>query len=400
MGDAPSSGFATRAVHGAIGNERPGLRPTVEPIYQSTSFYYDDPEHLDAALGGDPSAYTYSRYGNPTVAAWERALAALEGAAGAVAFASGMAAIQAIFIVTALETGRPVLASRELYGATQTLLGGILRSAGVRSELVDISDLDQVRQAARRLQPGVLYWEAIANPLLTVADLDALIGIAREVGAHAVVDATFATPYLQRPLERGADLVVHSATKYLAGHGDVTGGIVAGNASFTAELRRVTRLTGGILAPFEAWLTARGARTLPLRMERHCTNAARLAVALQDHPAVERVYYPGLPDHRSHEVASRCLPDGRYGGMVSLDVRDGSPARIRQIFRRLRVIKPAATLGDVGSLVLSPSMASHRMLAPDERARVGIGEGLLRISVGIEDVTDVIADFEQAIAAD
>ncbi|HEX2172360.1 MAG TPA: aminotransferase class I/II-fold pyridoxal phosphate-dependent enzyme [Dehalococcoidia bacterium] len=397
MPDPSSLGFSTRAVRGFEADTRPGLRSTVEPIYQSSSFYYEDPEHLDAALGGDPSAYTYSRYGNPTVAAWERTLAALEGAEAAIAFGSGMAAIQAVFILLAVEADRPVLASREVYGATHGLLTGILRAAGVRTELIDFTDLEEVRRIARTLRPGVIYWEAMSNPLLTVVDPVALAEIAREVGALAVVDATFVTPYLQRPLDLGADLVVHSATKYLAGHGDVTGGIVAGRADLMTELRRVARLTGGILAPFEAWLTARGVQTLALRMERHCANAAEVAAALRAHPAVERIYYPGLPDHPSHAIARRYLPAGCLGGLVSFDLRDGAPVRIRQVLRRLEVVRPAATLGDTGSRVLSPPMASHRFLTPEDRAAIGIGEGLLRVSVGIEDAADIIADLEQAI---
>ena len=390
--------FTTRAVHAGERSNPRDFIPTATPIYPASTFLYQNIEQMDAALGGAVGVFVYGRYGNPTTEALETAVASLEEQEAALAFASGMAALHAT-ILSCVEEGDRIVASRDLYGQTITLLRTIFGSLGVRVEFVDILDLDQVEAALRRGGVRLLLCETISNPLLRVTDLPSLAEIAHRYGARLAVDNTFATPYLVRPGTLGADYVIHSATKYLSGHGDVTAGIVATTADRRWELNEINKTIGSILGPFEAFLVLRGLKTLPLRMHRQCENAGRIARWLAEHPLIERVHYPGLPTHPSHETAARLLPPGLYGAIVSFEIRHGTRERVTAFLERLRLILPATTLGDVYSEILYPVMASHRGLSPEERQAMGISDGLVRLSVGIEDPEDIIADLEQALAS-
>lgn len=387
----------TLAVHAGERGPRPDFTPVSTPIYQSVGFLYDDLPTLDAIFGGERDGYVYPRYGSPTVHAFEQAVAALEGAEDAVAYASGMAAVHAALLGAGARAGRAVVAAADVYGATYALLDALLREMGVRVRFVDVTDLEEVAQAVAVEQPTALLCEIISNPLMKVADVPALAQIAHRAGAALIVDSTFATPYLFRPLAHGADYALHSATKYLGGHGDLMAGVVACSTERARDLRERQKLLGANLGPQEAWLALRGLKTLPLRMERHCANALTVAQWLTGQKAVAAVHYPGLTNHPQHEIAARLFEGRGFGGMLSFDLRDARQADAFRLLESLDLILPATTLGDVYSLILYPAHSSHRQVAPEVRADLGIGEGLLRLSVGIEDAADIIADLEQAL---
>jgi len=398
--------FATRAVHAGERPPHPEYTPVVTPIYPGSSFAYDDMQVVDEIFAAMREGYAYTRYGNPTNTAMEAAVAALEGTEAAIGFGSGMAALHGAFMGAGLSAGDTVIASRECYGATTTLLQGYFSRLGVRTTFVDILDLAAVEEAVRRERPRVVTFETVSNPLLHVADGPAIVEIAHHAGALVVVDNTFTTPVLMRPAQWGADMIVHSSTKYLGGHGDVTAGVVATTAALRHQLYEVNKAIGGILGPFEAWLVLRGVKTLPLRVERQCMSAAKVAEWLDTHPAIAQVNYPGLADHPQHALMERLSLTGQYGGMISFDIAgatlgEASPASAKTaVFRfmeSLRLCVAATTLGDVYSLVLYPPMSSHRGLTPEQRAAIGIGDGLIRLSVGIEAVDDIIADLDQAL---
>jgi cystathionine gamma-synthase/methionine-gamma-lyase len=373
-------------------------RPTATPIHNATGFFMPSLDALDAVFAGTRQGYFYTRDGNPTVRAFEAAVAALESAPLAGAFGSGMAAIYGALLAVGVGPGDHIVATQDLYGLTRVLLATHFADLGVRTTFVDMADLDAVERA---LGEGskVLYLETISNPLVKVLDLEALIGLARRAGAKSLVDNTFASPYLLRPIEYGADLVIHSATKYIGGHGDVTGGTVAAADEETGrKLHYQAKLLGAVLGPNEAWLAHRGLKTLSLRMARQCENTLAVAEWLADQIGVERVYYPGLPSHPQHELAARLL-GGRFGAMLAFDLRDGDRARVGRFMDALRLIAPAPTLGDLRTLTLYPAVASHRGLTPEERRAVGIGDGLVRLSIGIEEPDDLIADLREGLRA-
>ena len=390
----PNLGFETRVARLGHQPDLGAARPTAVPIHNAASFWFETMAELERAFDG--AGYVYSRFANPTVVALEGAVAELEGADGAVAFGSGMAALHAAVLACIPGPDATVAASRDCYGGTQALLVGPLAALGLRSVFVDYTD-SQGTAAALAERPSALLVEMISNPLLRIVDLPAVAARAHERGALVIADSTFSTPYLCRPLELGADLVVHSATKYLGGHGDVTAGIAAGRGELVERLRTVARLVGGVLGPNEAYLALRGMKTLALRMERQCRNAFELARWLAAQPRAGRVYYPGLADHPQHELAGRLFRGG-YGAVVAFDLDPPEPARVEAFVDRLRLFTPAPTVGDLESLVMYPARASHRGLSADERARIGIGPGLVRLSVGIERVEDLEADLAQAFA--
>ena len=392
--DSPQKRFETLAVHAGHLADAGQARPSAVPIHPAASFYYDNTTLLEQQFD---TGYVYSRFSNPTVSALEAAVATLESAEEAVAFGSGMAALHAAVVGLLGDPDGLVLASRDSYGGTQGLLAGPLADLGVRSLFVDLTHPAGVEQGLSE-RPRLVLLETISNPLLRVVDLASLAGRAHELGARVIVDSTFSTPFLCRPLGLGADLVVHSATKYLGGHGDVTAGVVAGSAELIAEVRRVARLVGGVLGPQEAWLTLRGLRTLALRMERQCRNAAALAIWLEQQPRVSRVHYPGLASHPQHEVAARVLHGG-FGAMVSFDLEPPNRASAERFIDHLRLFKPAPTLGDVQSLVMYPRRAAQRGMSPEDCTLLGIGPGLIRLSIGIEALEDLEADLARALAA-
>lgn len=389
--------LATRAVHAGTRSPHPDYVPTVVPVHHSVTYLYDEMQKLDDVFAGTREGYVYSRYGNPTVTALEGAVADLEGGQAALAFSSGMAAIHAAILSVRARAGSAIVAAQDIYGATHTLLDKLLRSQGVDIRFVDATDLDDVESACAELEPVAVLVETISNPLLKVVDLAALAEISHRHGATLLVDNTFATPCLVQPLSLGADLVIHSATKYLGGHGDVLGGMVVTSESRRGDLFQVIKVTGGNLGPQDAWLVLRGLRTLPLRMRQHCENGLAVAQWLEGHRRVERVHYPGLPDHPQHELAKRLFGQFGCGGMVSFELKGASQAHVFGFFESLQLCLPATTLGDVCTLVLYPAHSSHRGLSPQERARIGISNGLVRLSVGIEAVDDIIGDLEQAL---
>jgi len=322
-----------------------------------------------------------------------------------VAFASGMAALHAAVLAAGTPRGSTqpaferILAARDLYGATRTLLHDFFGAQGVSVEFCDMCDLDCLRQIMRDRPPDVVVLEPLSNPLLKVMDVPTIAEMSREAGARLVVDNTMPTPMLLRPIEYGADLVVHSATKYLGGHGDALGGVaVAAKRLPLDSLSRYAKLIGGVLSPFEARLIARGVQTLQLRMRQHCVGALAVAEWLEPRPEVARVYYPGLPSHPQHALAME-LFGGQGGGMVSFDLRGSDSAAAFRFMDALELVLPGTTLGDIYSLVSYPPMSSHRDVAAEERARQGISAGLLRLSIGIEEPEDIIADLARGLAA-
>ncbi len=387
----------TLAVHAGERGPRPDFTPVSTAVYHSVGYLYDDMETLDAIFGGQRQGYVYPRYGSPTVHAFEQAVAALEGAEEAVAYASGMAAVHAALLGAGVRAGSAVVAAADVYGATYALLDTLLGEMGVRVRFVDIADLTEVAEAVEEERPTALLCEIVSNPLMKVADVPALAEIAHRAGAALIVDNTFATPYLFRPLDRGADYVLHSATKYLGGHGDLMAGVVACSAERAYALREQQKLLGANPAPQEAWLALRGLKTLPLRMERHCANAITVARWLSGQEKISAVHYPGLDIHPQHEVAARLFGGRGFGGMLSFVLRDATQSDAFRFMEALNLILPATTLGDVYSLILYPAHSSHRQVAPEVRATLGIGDGLVRLSVGIEDAADIIADLERAL---
>jgi cystathionine beta-lyase/cystathionine gamma-synthase len=391
-----SKQLATRAVHAGERVRPDGFVPVSTPIYSSATFLYDRLEEIDAISSGERRGFTYTRHDNPTCAALEAAIASLEGGGVAVSFASGMSALLLALLAAGVEQGTTVAASQDLYGVTMKFLTDVAARWGVRVEFVDVFD-PAGSAKIWALQPKVLLLESLSNPLLRVPDMKALIAEARTRKTRVVVDNTFATPVLLRPLELGADFVVHSATKYLGGHGDLTGGVLVSREDFAEEVRHLSRLIGAVLGPFEAWLTLRGLKTLPLRFARQCENAHRLAEWLSTHPRIEKVYYPGLASHPDRERARELFQGNGRGGVVSMAIRGAGREQVFRFVNALELFLKATSLGDVQSLVLYPAISSHRDLAPKHRERLGISDSLVRLSAGIEDVNDLIADLAQAL---
>ena len=391
--------MATDLVHIGERGEAPAGKPTSTPIYASSTYTYESMEEIDKIFGGELPGYIYTRYGNPTTSAMQEAIRGIEGGAVACAYASGMAALHAALFACELTPGSTVLASQDLYGATTNLLLNIFGSFGIKTVTADFSDLDEVRARAAEHKPRVLIAETISNPLLKVCDIDACAEIARGIGARFIVDNTFASPYLCQPLKHGADIVAHSATKFLGGHADAMGGIViSSDASDSLALIGVMKLVGGVLSPWEAHEILRGVKTLAVRMDRHCDNARALADRLKDDPRISRVYFPGLADGTNRAVARRLLRESHWGALVSIELKDNTRAAAFQFMDSLKLCVRSTSLGDVFTSVLHPATASHRDLSPTRRQALGISEGLIRISVGIENVNDIIGDIAQALA--
>ncbi|MEU5877758.1 aminotransferase class I/II-fold pyridoxal phosphate-dependent enzyme [Spirillospora sp. NPDC047279] len=385
----------TRVVHPAVTTPA-GSRPLGVPIYQSHLFAFDDADEMAAAFDGPDGAFFYNRLGNPTVRAFENAVADLEGGVSAHATASGMGAINAV-LMALLKSGDHVIAQSCLYGGTYTLLKDLTERWGVEVTYVSGEDPAEVRDALRP-ETKVLYLETIANPTTQVADLPALAGALGEgSGVLTVVDNTFATPLLCRPIEHGVDIVVHSATKFLSGHSDIVGGIaVFADAAVHRTVWDHAVELGSTADPFAAWLALRGLATVGLRVARQNETALELARRLSGHPAVRRVDYPGLPEHPQHEAAGRLL-GGRGGGVLSFELAGGRAAG-RTFVEAVRLVSLAPSLGDVKTLVMHPASTSHRKLDAAALAAAGIGEGTVRLSVGIEHPDDLWADVEQALA--
>lgn len=377
------TGFATRAIH--AGQEfDPTTGAVVPPIYQSSTFVQD-------GVGGLRGGYEYGRSGNPTRTSLEIVLAALEGGDKALVFASGLAAEDAL-LRSALRPGDHVVLGNDVYGGTHRLIDRIHGDWGIRHTAVDLTDLDAVRNALAADRTPLLWIETPSNPLMKISDIAALAELGHAVGAQVVVDNTFASPALQQPLALGADIVVHSTTKYLGGHSDVIGGaVILRDGELTERLAFQQFAAGAIAAPMEAWLTVRGIKTLDVRMQRHSENAQAIAERMSEHPSIEHVYYPGLPSHPGHDLAARQMT--RFGGMLSVAVRGGADAA-RRLAESTRVFQLAESLGGVESLIGYPSEMTH---ASVRGTALEVPENIVRLSVGIESVDDLVADVEQAL---
>lgn len=390
----------TQVIH--AGRERDVHGAVSEPVYRSVTFAFESVEQFDSELsrivGGQRDAYLYTRFGNPSHSALAGRLAALEGAEDCLVTGSGMGAIAAL-IWTFLRQGDHLLADTSLYGDTHSLFSEVLARFGVAVDFVDFSDPAQVR-ASLRPNTRMLYFETPCNPTLKIIDIGLIAQIAHGHGSdiRVVVDSTFATPYLQRPLSQGADLVVHSVTKYLGGHGDALGGSVCGKSTDVSKIlfEGIGYATGAVMAPDNAWLVSRGLATLSVRMERHCENALAVARHLQRTRRVAQVWYPGLVTHPGHDVARRQM-DG-FGGMVSFELQ-GTLEQTRDFVNSLRLVKLALSLGGVQSLVVHPASMTHVGLSAEALAAAGITPTLIRMSVGIEDIEDLLEDLDQAFAA-
>ncbi len=376
--------FSTRAIH--VGQEAdPTTGATIPPIYQTST--YTQPEF------GRHKGYEYSRTGNPTRTALETCVASLEEGEWGLAFASGLAATSAVLSI--LRPGDHVIASEGLYGGTYRLFEQVLAQYGISFSYVGGAEPEGYGAALQK-NTRMIWIESPTNPLLTLVDIAAVAKIASRAGVSLVVDNTFATPYFQQPLNLGADLVVHSTTKYINGHSDVVGGIVVGKSNDHREaIQFYQNAAGGVPSPFDSWLVIRGLKTLALRMRQHEANAQAVAAYLQEHPRVNKVYYPGLSSHPQHELARRQMRG--FGGMISFEVEGGQEG-VKRFFSGLKIISLAESLGGVESLTCHPATMTHASVPEAERLRIGITPGLIRVSVGIEDVDDLIADIEQALA--
>ena len=419
--------FETLAVHGGQAPDPTTLACGV-PVHRTSSFVFKSAEHAANLFSLAEPGYIYSRLGNPTVAVLEERVALLEGGVGAVASASGTSAIFSA-IVNLAGQGDEIVAANNLYGGTYTMFDAILPQFGITTRFVRPTDFEAMERAITP-RTRALYVEAMGNPVLDVADLDAISAIARKHSLPLVVDATFATPYLLRPFEHGADIVVHSLTKWMGGHGTALGGIVVDGGTFDWSDKRFSlyaepdasyhnlrwghdlpegfppyctrmrtvplRNLGPCLSPDNAWMLLQGLETLALRMERHCANALQVASTLKQHPNVDWVRYPGLPDDPSHATACRMLRNG-FGGMVVFGVRGGQAAGQRFI-ERLKLFSHLANVGDAKSLALHPGSTSHAQLSEEQQRDAGLAPELVRLSIGIEHVDDILADLEQALA--
>jgi cystathionine gamma-synthase/methionine-gamma-lyase len=392
--------FESQVVHVGDRKRHPGqVVPATTPIHLSSTYFYDSAATLDRVLGHEEEGFCYARYASPTNVALEELTTELEGGAGSLVTASGMAAVQIACQAALLDRPHSLIASHSIYGATVGFFDQILEPSGVEIAYVDISDLSQLEKAIKRKNPGCIFIESVSNPLLRVADMERIAELAKEAGAAFIVDNTFATPMMIRPLEFGANMVVHSVTKYLAGHGDVLGGVVVSDKPHHEQIRMISRLAGPVLGPFESYLTMRGIKTLALRFERQCRNAQCLADWLVSHPCVERVYYCGDPSHPDADQIRRYFQPGLFGAILSFEIKDALREQVLRFMDHLKMVVPGTSLGDVHTLLLYPWIASHRNVAPKLRDRMGIRENLVRIAAGIEAIDDIRVDLDQALRA-
>lgn len=387
----------TLAVHAGDRKKLGDYVPVTTPIFSASSFAYQRIADLDRVFADEMPGQSYSRYGNPTTAALEEQMKSLEEGDFAVATSSGMAALHMAILGALTDQRKSILAADVLYGQTFVLLMNFLEPNGVSVSFADACDLKNFEIAVEKHKPACVLLETICNPLLRVPPVDKLAGIAHKHGSRIIVDSTFTTPVISQPLKQGADFVVHSLSKYLAGHGDVLGGILIAREEFRPLMNSLTRTLGPNLGPFEAYLTMRGIKSLPLRMERQCNNAIKIGRWLGEHPRIERLYFPGDPNHPDAETIARIFPRGKFGAMVSFEVKNSNKEDIFNFMDSLKLIVRATSLGDVHTMILYPAMSSHRDLAPKHRNRLGIRDNLVRLSVGIEAAEDIIADLEQAL---
>jgi methionine-gamma-lyase len=385
-GSLKEKGFTTKSVH-AGEHPCPVTRSLATPLYQTSTYAFKTPREMQDILERKAQGFVYTRVGNPTQKVFEDKIAALEGGESALSFASGMAAISAAVLST-VKKGDHVIADSILYGSSYDLFAEILPRLGVEVSMIDVSSVDEVEEHIRD-NTRLIFYETPANPTMKLIDIKKI----SQYHPLSMVDNTYLTPYLQNPLLLGADVVIHSATKYLCGHGDTLGGVVVSDSEFIQSTRRILKDFGGALSPFNAWLLIRGVKTLSLRMQRHCENACRVARFLQRHEAVKRVYYPGLKSHPQYQLAKRQMKG--CGGMVAFEMHSYDEAEA--FMSSLKLCTLAVSLGDVETLVQHPASMTHAVVPKEKREQLGMSDELLRISVGIEDVDDIIEDLRQAL---
>jgi cystathionine beta-lyase/cystathionine gamma-synthase len=390
----------SKAIHTGE-RKRPGrFIPVTTPIYTSATYVYEDIADLDKIFGHEMEGPSYGRYDNPTTTALEETLTALENGAGTLVCGSGMMALNMAIQAALNDRRRSVVAASALYGATISLLMNVLEPSGVAVTFVDFNNLEALANAVEEAKPGCLVMETVSNPLLRVAEIDKIAKIANDAGAALVVDNTFATPLICRPLELGAHMVAHSLTKYLSGHGDVLAGAVTSDEGHLSILQSTSRIIGPILGPFESFLVLRGLKTFVLRMERQCRNARDVVKWLQSDARIAKINFPGNPDHADFAIAKRLFSCGLSGAVTSFEIAaaGGKPGILR-FMNALKMIVPATSVGDVHSMLLYPAMSSHREISSKHRARLGITDDMVRLSVGIEAAEDIIGDIDQALGA-
>ncbi|MKV95228.1 methionine gamma-lyase [Salmonella enterica subsp. enterica] len=393
MGNTPKLGLDTLIVHGSQ-HPDPSTGALATPIFQTSTFVFDNAEQGAARFALEESGYIYTRLGNPTQAALEEKLALLEQGEAALATSSGMAAISTT-LLTLCQQGDHIVSANELYGCTHALLSHSLPKFGIDVTFVDAVCTENI-SAAIRPETKVIYIETPANPTMSIVDIESVAKLAHQNNIVVIVDNTFMSPYCQQPLNLGADIVVHSVTKYINGHGDVIGGAIIGKKEFIdqARLVGVKDITGGCVSPFNAWLTLRGIKTLGIRMERHCANAMKVAKFLEQHPAVSAVYYPGLTSHPQYKLGKRQMK--LPGAVISFEINGGVEAG-RRVMNAVKLCMLAVSLGDTETLIQHPASMTHSPIPQEERLKAGITDGLIRLSVGLEDPLDIINDLEQAI---
>jgi cystathionine beta-lyase/cystathionine gamma-synthase len=390
--------FESQVVHAGDRKRRTTSSiPSTTPIHLGTTFLYQSTAQLDRIFGGEEQGFSYARYANPTNEALEELTTTIEHGYGSLATASGMAALHIAFQAALLDRPHSILAAQSVYGTTVTMLDQVLGVFGTEVSYVDVYNLEALERAIAAKKPGCVFLESVSNPLLRVARIDQIAKLTRAAGAALIVDSTFATPMLIRPLDLGANLVVHSATKYLAGHGDVVGGIVVSDEQHYEPLRMLSRTVGPVLGPFESYLTMRGIKTLALRFQRQCENARTLAQWLAAHPCIERVYSCSDPEHPDADTIRQLFAPGLFGAMISFEIKDANRASVMAFMDRLEMIVCGTSLGDVHTLLLYPIISSHRDVSPKMRERMGIRENLVRLAVGIENADDIIADLDRAL---
>ena len=389
--------IGTRAVHAGERGPKPNFTPVSTPIYRSAAYMYDEIADLDAVFAGQQAGYVYARYGNPTITALEEAIRDLEGGDVAVVTSSGMAAVHLALLAAGVGAGERIVAARDLYGATFTLLMNVFSTLGIEATFVDTTETEATCAAIMETKPRAVLIEAMSNPLLRITDVPAIAAAAHAVGARVVLDGTFTPPPMLFGFAHGADFVVHSMTKYLNGHADALAGVVIGKGDEAHTLIPLVRTLGPNLAANEAYMVLRGLKTLTLRLRRQMLNAKLIARALERDPRIARVIYPGLRSHPQYEIARRLFKPGWAGGMVAFELADATQAEVMRFMDALHLCVPATSLGDVYTLMTCPAMTSHREVAPRQRERMGITPGLLRLSAGIEHPRDIIADLIQAL---
>jgi methionine-gamma-lyase len=385
--------FETKTIHDGY-DSKSHHNSLASPIYQTSTFTFETAEAGERRFAGEEPGYIYSRLGNPTVRMLEERIASLENAEGGLAFGSGMAAVSAVLMYL-IKSGDHILCSEGVYGCTFGLLKMLEEKFAIEHDLLPLDSLEQIQQAIRP-NTTVIYIETPINPTLKLIDLEMISSVAKEKGITVVVDNTFSTPYLQRPLEFGCDIVLHSATKYIGGHGDVVAGLVVSDKkTITAIAKSTQKDIGGILSPFDAWLLLRGLKTLPIRMDRHCSNAHNIVQKLIEHPSVTNVMYPGREQSPSYPIAQKQMKSP--GGLISFEI-NGGKQEAQNFMNRLGMIKIAVSLGDAETLIQHPATMTHAVVPKEERKRMGISESLIRLSIGLEAWEDIWGDIEQALA--